>query len=171
MLDCLLALRSGKPQVAAEELPQYVNTIVMRRFINACRDNERREAREMEHVCDLADGSHAWMSPEVALEEAEMEDLIASTLAALPPMCRRVFEMVRSDDLSYHAVASALGIPRSAVSNHVVLAQRRFREALLRHGVTPPPGASGRAKAVNARAHDLVGPKPDASEQRVDSAA
>lgn len=125
----------------------------------------------MEHARDLAGGTHAWMWPDVAFEEREMDALIDRTLTVLPPTCRRVYEMIRAYDLSYQEVARALGISRSAVSNHIVLAQRRFRVALTEHGITPPPRAIGRAKTVDDRTGDTAAPKSDASQQRVDNAA
>ena len=111
------------------------------------------------------------MLPEVALEEAEMEHLIVNELAALTTTRRRVNETVRTDDLSYQAVVTAFSASRWAVSNHVVSANRRIRDALLQHAVATELEMIGRANAVDASAGDSAVRTSSVTEQRVDDAA
>ena len=133
--------------------------------------SRRKTSSQRLLVYSVADGTHARMLPEVALEEAEMEHLIVNELAALTTTRRRVNETVRTDDLSYQAVVTALSASRWAVSNHVVSANRRIRDALLQHAVATELEMIGRANAVDARAGDSAVRTSSVTEQRVDDAA
>lgn len=53
--------------------------------------------------------------------------------------------MVREDDMSCQTVVRVLGISRAAVCAHVVMAQPRFRTALLELLLASPPMALGRS--------------------------
>jgi DNA-directed RNA polymerase specialized sigma24 family protein len=112
------------------------------------RGTRRRAAREAEHGRELAESSHAWMSPELTLEERELEALHDEIMADIPQACLRAYVMVRGDDAPYEAVAARLGVSREAVSSNVRRAQRRIRQRLKEHDIHAPSRYKRREEAV-----------------------
>ena len=49
----------------------------------------------------------------------ELQQAISEALAALPPQCRRVFEMSRNEQLSYSEIAKQLNISTNTVEKHL----------------------------------------------------
>ena len=140
--ECMLQMRAGRWHIE-HSLTAYVRAMVRRRRIDDLRQRKRRTSRERQHALERGHSEHAWMSPELALRSQELERFHERTLASLAPRCRRAYIMVREGRASYLAVASRLGISRSAVCSHVVAAQRRFREGLIEQGIVVP-GAHAR---------------------------
>ena len=171
VFECLASLRSGKMPIITTGLAGFVRTMVLRRLINASRANQRRECREAEYARELTEHTHVWMSPDLAVEEGEFEHFLETTLASLPPMCRRVYAMVREDDTSYQAVANVLGVSRAAVCASVVLARRRIRTALLHQRLGSPPVPIGRWLHHATPTNDLATRRAGVPERRDDSAA
>ena len=98
------------------------------------------------------------------MEEAAFETFLDRTIAALPPVCRRVYVMIREDDASYEAVGRTLGISRHTVHAHLKAAQRRLRAALLEQDLTSPACRPERSEEPALRqAHETL--------ERIDSAA
>jgi DNA-directed RNA polymerase specialized sigma24 family protein len=77
-----------------------------------------------------SDEVSAWIRPDVAFELEELESFIDRAIDALPLVCRQVYLMVREDDVSTRAAASALRISPTAVREHLLNTQRRLRAAL-----------------------------------------
>ena len=75
------------------------------------------------------------MSPEAALDDAELEGFYRRTLAGVPEACRRAYVMVREERLTYGMAAEALGVSSHTIGVYVFTVQRRFREALGEIGV------------------------------------
>lgn len=111
------------------------------------------------------------MSPAAMVEHAELEAFIAQAVASLPPVCRRVFQMVREDDASYADVARTLGITRHTVNEHLTTAQRRLRAALVDAGMMVPPGQRACPPRVTEAASGVAAQRADATVDRQDSAA
>ena len=130
-LDWLIGIRSGHVTAVTTGLPALVRTMVVRRIVDAYRASERRALRDGEFSRELTDLTRVWMSPEQGIEEQELDEFFTRTLASVPPMCRRVYVMVREDERSYQAVADALGITRGTVQKHVSQAQKRIRKELI----------------------------------------
>ena len=78
------------------------------------------------------------MSPELTLEERELEALHDEIMAEIPQACLKAYAMVRGDDAEYKAVAAQLGVSREAVSSNVRRAQRRIRQRLKEHDIHAP---------------------------------
>ena len=58
---------------------------------------------------------------------SELQQAIDKALVALPPQCRRVFEMSRLEQLSYSEIANQLGISTNTVENHISKALKLLR--------------------------------------------
>ncbi|MEP6619419.1 MAG: hypothetical protein ABJE47_08890 [bacterium] len=130
VLDYLVAFRDGRVTASGKDLIALVRNQVFCRIVDLDRAIRRRARRDGQFLASLADVAPAWMSPRARFEEGELTDLVTRSLDTLTPLCRTVYLMVRNDETSYLSVASALGISRSAVCGHVVVAQRRLRAAL-----------------------------------------
>lgn len=70
------------------------------------------------------------MSPERVLQGREQIARVLATLEALPERTRRVFILVRFEEMSYKLVAQRLGISVSAVEKHVMKALRQLHARL-----------------------------------------
>src|SRR2546423_352545 len=122
VLQCLKEMRAGR-WVIRHSLAAYVGYLVRwRRDDFHCR-RKRRMARDAEHLRERTESTHVWMSPDLALEERELDEFHEQTLASLPDGCRRAYVMVREDGEPYQVVAERLGVSRAAVCFHVVAAQ------------------------------------------------
>jgi RNA polymerase sigma-70 factor (ECF subfamily) len=144
VVECLTRMRAGRWRVDVS-LSAFVHALVRRRRADFLRQRQRRTSREAEHVRELTESTHAWMSPELTLEAQELERFHEQTLASLPSRCRQSYVMVREQQAAYQVVATELGISRAAVCLHVVAAQRHFREVLVERGfATPTHSQNGR---------------------------
>lgn len=139
VLDCLLRLRAGTLDIEMALLRGFTYALVKRRVVDRVRREVRRMTRDAEHARTQNEGTHAWMSPELARQAAELEALRVRLLARLPPMCRRALIMIRDDHETYEAAAKRLGVTIDAVTSRVVRAQGRMRRGLKKAGVEVPP--------------------------------
>ena len=57
----------------------------------------------------------------------ELQSAINKALEALPPQCKRVFEMSRIEQLSYSEIAMQLDISTNTVENHISKALKLLR--------------------------------------------
>jgi len=57
----------------------------------------------------------------------ELQQAISIALEGLPPQCRRVFEMSRTEQLSYQEIAIQLNISTNTVENHISKALKLLR--------------------------------------------
>ena len=169
-LECLANIQTGRMEIITTDITGFVHTMVIRRALNVARAADRRDARAV--ACVRDDGEvHTWMSPEAKVEYAELEACIAVAVASLPPMCRRVFEMVREDNMSYANVARTLGITRHTVNEHLTTAQRRLRAALVDAGMIAPPVPRACRTDVTAESSEVATQSPDSTAARQHSAA
>jgi RNA polymerase sigma-70 factor (ECF subfamily) len=99
--------------------------------INVLVDRRRAASRSMRRDSEFhgdAGETDSAPSPErVAAARLRLEDILR-VVEKLPPQCRRVFTLHRIDGQSHAEVAAALGISRSAVEKHMILAIRRLAE-------------------------------------------
>ena len=137
VLEHLQRLDAGERFDDITSLDAYVRTIVRTRSIDALRRSRNSARRDTEHARDV-DVAPAWMSPELALEERELDAMHRQTMASLPPECRRAFTLVRERELSYEIAATRLGVSRSAVNRHVMRAHHAFRRELREYGIDAP---------------------------------
>ncbi len=66
--------------------------------------------------------------PDAAIDARRALKRVTTAVRALPPQCRRVFLMHKIDGLSYAEVAQALGVSRSAIEKHMMLALKRIAD-------------------------------------------
>lgn len=101
--------------------------------LNGIRDSLRRRARnpvgvaeadEMDQVRCLAP------TPEQALLSNRRWQRVAAAIAALPPVCRRVFLMCKLGENSHAEISAATGLSRAAVEKNIVRAMQRLRRDL-----------------------------------------
>ncbi len=142
-LECLIRIREGTHEIDLERLPGLAARMAQARGRDHRRRERRRERPDEDYMRELTDSTHAWMEPDAAVHEEELEQFRERTIAELPEGCRRTYTLVREEGRTYEEAAVELGVSRSTVHAHVVLAQRRFREGLPRHAVPVPPSARG----------------------------
>ncbi|MEP6622277.1 MAG: sigma-70 family RNA polymerase sigma factor [bacterium] len=141
----------GEAPTIPNALNAYVNLMVLRRLHNHMRATARREARETEHLREQTERARGWMSPALAMEEAEVEQMIEALVSSLSDRRRQVFTMVRREGASYETVAAALGITIAAVSQHMVRINQQFREALATYPIVLPARNSDRMERGSKR--------------------
>ena len=169
-LECLSRIRNGNMEIITTDIAAFVWTMVIRRALNVARAADRRDARAA--VCTRDEGDvYGCTSPETQVEYSELVALIELTVASLPPVCRRVFQMVREDDASYAAIALTLGISRHTVKEHLTAAQRRLRAVLVDALVIAPPVPRACPHRVTTEANEVPAQRPDPAANRQDSAA
>lgn len=69
-------------------------------------------------------------SADSAALEHELQDIISSTVAQLPPRCREVFQMVWYAGLTYAETAAELNVSVKAVEGQMARAYKALREAV-----------------------------------------
>jgi len=124
---------------------------VRSRCIDWLRQSRRRRRRELTHAFERRLSGPTWMSPDASLEERELAQVYGRLIDGLPPLQRRTYVMIREERLSYAQVARALGLPRSAVHGHLVVAQVLLRDQLRLMGIVSRRRKArvGRAKSGN----------------------
>ena len=145
ILELLIKVRQGRLVVREGFVGALVRKVIHRRAVDLLRGAEREAAHMAAYAGDDAQSPSTWASPDLVLEERELEEFHERTLVSLPDTCRRAFRMIREQDASYDVVAEALGVSRSAVHAHVVTAQRRFRRKLAQAGIAAPGPHRGAA--------------------------
>jgi hypothetical protein len=125
--------------VTPERLDAYVATIVWRRR-NLMRSQRRQgAARDWTYLREISASTRAWMNPETQWQERELAALYNTTLASLPPRCRRAFVAVREHGQSYAEAARTLGASEKMIAKFITEAQRVFRAVLRERGIRVPP--------------------------------
>lgn len=132
-------------------------TWLYRLVMNVCLDLKRRDRShrhvewEEERAVEIAEGAEALapgagdpgrQGPAAELERAELRELMARAIEALPDDARRTLELREIDGLSYAEIAEALAVPKGTVMSRLFYARRRVRAALIEAGmVDATPGA------------------------------
>lgn len=151
VLTCITEHRKGRLVIDRDRLPGLVKLLVLAHTAHDLRTTRRWAEREALHEQETSDSEHVWMSPDLAVDELELEEVYQRTLDALTPACRRAYLLVRNDGLTYEQAAARLGVSRSAISFHLVTAQARFREALRAYGIDVPVPRGTRCCKASAR--------------------
>ena len=149
-LRCLTEHRAGRWIFDRSRLPGLVKMLVFVYTTHHAQQTRRRGERDAVHERDVRASDHVWMSPDLAIEQQELEVVYDRVLHSLSPACRRAYTLVREQELTYDQAAARLGVSRAAICFHIVTAQNRFREALREHGVSIP-APRGTAKQPRAR--------------------
>ncbi len=141
-LAAYLTRRFGSPSVAAdavqdtylrlqrvEAVPDIVNprAYVFRAADMMAREQLRREGR---HPLEALAEDHPLDAPQadVQLHHKQRLRRLAQAVDELPPRCRQVFLLNKFEGLDYGAIATRLGISRSAVEKHMMKALAHCRD-------------------------------------------
>jgi DNA-directed RNA polymerase specialized sigma24 family protein len=80
----------------------------------------------------------SWMSPDVSMDERDLEQLREQALGVLSPYWRRAYKLVCEDGLSHREAAVILGVSRTRVSALVAKTRERLCVQLNDRGVEVP---------------------------------
>jgi RNA polymerase sigma factor (sigma-70 family) len=127
VLECLTKLRAGELRVDPSSLTALVRQMVDRQAIDRLRQQDRSTEREAEFERERVSLQRDWMNPEATREDRELEEFRERAMAMLPPMARRVYQLVRDRGMTHEAAAQELGITRPTVEWHMWVAHRRIR--------------------------------------------
>lgn len=100
--------------------------------LNVVRDIGRRRARSpmaSDVAAEVVENVPSPTSnPEQSLIVRRRWQTIADAVAALPPVCRRIFLMAKVENLPHAEISAATGMSRAAVEKNVVRAMQRLRQ-------------------------------------------
>lgn len=102
--------------------------------LNVVRDIARRRARSpvtSEMAADAVENVPSpTCDPEQSLLQRRRWQAVADAVAALPPVCRRIFLMAKVENLPHADISAATGMSRAAVEKNVVRALHRLRRTV-----------------------------------------
>ena len=122
------------------DLLSYIGGVVKRHVVDWHRRRKHAGERDAVYAHELKHSEHVWMSPELSMEERELVEAREETLHGLPSACRRAYLLVREEGESDKSAGRRLGVSRSTVNAHVVMAQHRFRRVLSERGLAKYEG-------------------------------
>jgi RNA polymerase sigma-70 factor, ECF subfamily len=122
---------------------------VLRMVSNACYDELRRRKRrptvslepvneddeEIESPAWLADDA---LSPEMRLEQAELDDALQTCLRGLPEEFRAVVLLIDVEGLDYQEVSLSIGKPLGTVKSRLARARLKMRDCLRQYRALLP---------------------------------
>lgn len=128
----LHAAETGPVANGRSYLYRAANNLVLDRLRATSRRAERETAwASLQQASNQAhDPADQRPNAEETLLAREEAAALMSAIEALPPGARRVFRMHKIDALPQAKVAAQLGISRSAVEKHIVVALTHLRRAL-----------------------------------------
>lgn len=127
--EVLLRIQKRQPAPVVNNVEGYLFEVAANVLID--RGRRDRTRRRSDH-CELQEIHHPVdeMSPERVLQAREQMARVMAALNALPERTRRVFILVRFEEMSYKLVAQRLGVSVSAVEKHVMKALKHLHERL-----------------------------------------
>ncbi|WP_238537023.1 RNA polymerase sigma factor [Caulobacter sp. AP07] len=127
--EVLLRIQKRQPEAVVNNVEGYLFEVAANVLIDRGRADRTRcrsahcEFQEIHHPVDE-------MSPERVLQAREQMARALAALNELPERTRRVFVLVRFEEMSYKLVAQRLGVSVSAVEKHVMKALRHLNARL-----------------------------------------
>ena len=67
------------------------------------------------------------------MELFELQQVIMTEVAKLPPKCQQIFKMSRMEQLSYKEIAAKLDVSTKTVENQIGIALKRIRKAVFKY--------------------------------------
>jgi RNA polymerase sigma factor (sigma-70 family) len=113
---------------------------VTSRLLNLRRASDRRASLDGAYVM-LRSLAGSWAQPGADLEADELQARIDAAVAAMPPAMRRVFLLIREEELSYKEAASRLGVSVNTVHTQLARANVVLRDCVKQYEADAP-GAS-----------------------------
>jgi RNA polymerase sigma factor (sigma-70 family) len=156
VLWCLERLRAGTFDLNGRIFDSHIRCLVRRRASVRKRQRGRRAARDMERVRDTDGVEKEWVEPGGEMDAAALDTAYAAALEKLTPACRRAYELVRGENLSYAAAGERLGLSPLTVKLQMKQALKAFQRAMgKRRGprgwIAYEPPAKAPAKRRGAR--------------------
>jgi RNA polymerase sigma-70 factor (family 1) len=102
----------------------YLYRIVHNDCLNIVHQQTNRKEHNLNYISTMNSSTD---SVNEHLAANELQTAINKALEALPPQCRRVFEMSRIEQLSYSEIATQLDISTNTVENHISKALKLLR--------------------------------------------
>jgi len=97
------------------------------KYLNYLRDEKNHHTIKLE----VNSATETFVKPEESfIDSGELEVIIDSVVAKLPPRCREVYMLHKNDDLSYKEIASRMNISEKTVENQMTIALKRLKEQL-----------------------------------------
>jgi RNA polymerase sigma factor (sigma-70 family) len=127
--EVLLRIQKRQPGAVVANVEGYLFEVAANVLID--RGRRDRTRRRSDH-CELQEIHHPVdeVSPERVLQGREQMARAMAALNELPERTRRVFILVRFEEMSYKLVAQRLGVSVSAVEKHVMKALRHLHARL-----------------------------------------
>jgi RNA polymerase sigma factor (sigma-70 family) len=127
--EVLLRIQKRQPGAVVNNVEGYLFEVAANVLIDRGRRDKTR--RRSDH-CELQEIHHPVdeVSPERVLQGREQMARAMAALNELPERTRRVFILVRFEEMSYKLVAQRLGVSVSAVEKHVMKALRHLHARL-----------------------------------------
>lgn len=146
--EVLLRIHKRGPATVVRNVEGYIFEVAA----NVLIDQSRRDrTRKRSDHCELTELHHPVdeMSPERVLQGREEMARALTALNELPERTRRVFILVRFEEMSYKLVAQRLGVSVSAVEKHVMKALKHLSARLRDQNEAEP--ASGQHESRRPR--------------------
>ena len=102
----------------------YLYRIVHNDCLNVVQQQTSHKEHNLNYISKMS-SSTDFVNEHLAANE--LQTAIDKALAALPPQCKRVFEMSRIEQLSYSEIATQLDISTNTVENHISKALKLLR--------------------------------------------
>lgn len=115
--DIFIALWERRSAIEEINLAGYLFTTARNKILNNIR--HKKIITRFEQDFKNFAGNHAANNVESALDNRELEALIAAEIAALPERMRQVFELSRKGHLAHQEIADKLGISKHTVNDHI----------------------------------------------------
>jgi RNA polymerase sigma-70 factor, ECF subfamily len=107
-------------------LQAYLKRAVVNTALNVIDQNSRRKNISLEESIDQPDPRTASSGHEFS----ELQKTVDRALEQLPPRTKTVFTLIRTEEMSYREVATALAISEKAVEKEMMKALKLMRAAL-----------------------------------------
>jgi len=126
--DCFLAIWEKKESLTLDEgLKSYLYTSVRNKSLNVLQKRKIFATEVSEGTLEVAGDIP---NPVQQLSKKETERIIFEAIEALPPKCKRIFLLSRTEHLSYKEIASLLEINAKTVENQIAIALKSIREKM-----------------------------------------
>ncbi len=115
---------------------EHVKDLESYLFVSAKNQAYRALVKELRLVnsefLEVKQESIEFIDPEKLLLEKEMKTVLDRAVNSLPDKCQLVFRMCREQGLRYLEIADELGVSVETVKTHLVSAQKRLKEKIIR---------------------------------------
>jgi len=126
--DCFLAIWEKRDSLALDEsLKSYLYSSVKNKSLNVLQKRKLFATEMNDGTLEVTDDMP---NPLQQLSKKETERMIFDAIERLPPKCKRVFLLSRTEHLSYKEIASLLDINTKTVENQIAIALKFIRESM-----------------------------------------